>query len=85
MKLMKRILVVDDELDSNLTLKLLLEDNGFKVDIFTDPLLVLENFKANLYDLLVIDTNMPKLGGWELYNEIKKIDDKARVNFSNSQ
>jgi DNA-binding response OmpR family regulator len=79
--LMKRILVVDDELDSNLTLKLVLEDNGFKVDAFTDPLLALENFKAGLYVMLILDTNMPKMSGSELYNEIKKIDNKARVCF----
>jgi CheY-like chemotaxis protein len=69
--LMKRILVVDDELDSNLTLKLVLEDNGFKVDAFTDPLLALENFKAGLYVMLILDKNMPKMSGPELYNEIK--------------
>ena len=80
--LMKRILVVDDELDnSNLALKLVLEDNGFKVDAFTDPLLALENFKAGLYVMLILDTNMPKMSGPELYNEIKKIDNKARVCF----
>src|SRR5229473_4741505 len=37
----KRILVVDDEYDNNLTLKLVLEDGGFKVDSFTDPLAAL--------------------------------------------
>jgi DNA-binding response OmpR family regulator len=79
--LMKRILVVDDELDSNLTLKLVLEDNGFKVDAFTDPLLALENLKAGLYVMLILDKNMPKMSGPELYNEIKKIDNKARVCF----
>lgn len=38
----KRVLLVDDEPDLNLTLKLTLEENGFKVDSFTDPLLELE-------------------------------------------
>ncbi len=80
--LMKRILVVDDELDnSNLALKLVLEDNGFKVDTFTDPLLALENLKAGLYLMLILDIDMPKMSGPELYNEIKKIDNKARVCF----
>ena len=46
MKKMKRISVVDDELDANLTLKIVLEDNRFKVDSFTDPLLALGNFKT---------------------------------------
>ena len=41
----KRVLLVDDEPDLNLTLKITLEENGFKVDSFTDPLLALQNFK----------------------------------------
>ena len=41
----KRVLLVDDEPDLNLTLKMVLEANGFKVDSFTDPLSALENFK----------------------------------------
>ena len=32
----KRILVVDDEYDISLTIKVVLEENGFKVDSFTD-------------------------------------------------
>ena len=41
----KRVLIVDDEPDVILTLKIVLEENGFKVDSFTDPLLALQNFK----------------------------------------
>ena len=40
-KTIKRILVVDDEHDSNLA-KLVLEENGFKVDSFIDPYEALE-------------------------------------------
>jgi DNA-binding response OmpR family regulator len=79
--LIKRILVVDDELDSNLALKVVLGDNGFKVDTFNDPLLALENFKAGLYVILILDIDMPKMSDPELYNEIKKIDNTARVCF----
>ena len=74
----KKILVIDDEIDSNPSLIFVLEDNGFKVDVFKDPLLALENMKPNFYDLLIIDDNMYKINGLELYNEIKKIDDKVR-------
>jgi DNA-binding NtrC family response regulator len=77
----KKILVVDDEIDSNPSLKLVLEDNGFKVDVFNDPLSALENLKPEFYDLLIIDTNMRKINGMTLYDEIKKIDNKARVCF----
>ena len=69
---MKRILIVDDELDSNMTLKLVLEDNGFKVDSFNDALLALDNCKPDLYDILILDIKMPKMNGFELYKQIRR-------------
>jgi two-component system, OmpR family, response regulator ChvI len=74
-------MVVDDEDDIILELRVVLEDNGFKVDSFTDPLLALENFKADLYDLLILDIKMPKLNGFELYKQIKKVDNKVKTMF----
>jgi DNA-binding response OmpR family regulator len=62
---------------------MILEENGFKVDTFTDPLLALENFKeeAGQYDMIILDIKMPEMNGFELYRQIKKIDDKAKVCF----
>ena len=79
----KRVLLVDDEPDHNLTLKMILEENGFKVDSFTDPLLALQNFKEqdSMYELLILDIKMPEMNGFELYRQIKKIDDKVKVCF----
>jgi DNA-binding response OmpR family regulator len=79
----KRVLIVDDEPDLTLSLKMTLEENGFKVDSFTDPLSALENYKeeAGMYDLLILDMKMPQMNGFELYRQIKKIDDKAKVCF----
>jgi two-component system response regulator ChvI len=76
-----KILIVDDEPDVNLTLKMTLEENGFEVDTFTDPLLALDNFRTGLYDLIILDIKMPKMNGFELYREIKKIDRKLTVCF----
>jgi two-component system, OmpR family, response regulator ChvI len=76
-----RIMVVDDEDDIILELKIVLEDNGFKVDSFNDALLALDNFKADLYDLLILDIKMPKMNGFELYKQIKKVDNKVKTMF----
>jgi two-component system, OmpR family, response regulator ChvI len=76
-----RIMVVDDEDDIILELRVVLEDNGFKVDSFNDPLLALENFKPDSYDLLILDIKMPKMNGFELYKQIKKMDDKVKTMF----
>jgi DNA-binding response OmpR family regulator len=54
----KRILVVDNEKDITTTLQVGLEDGGFDVDTFTDPLLALKSFKPNYYDLVLIDTRI---------------------------
>ena len=79
----KRVLIVDDEPDLTLSLKMTLEENGLKVNSFTDPLSALENYKeeAGMYDLLILDMKMPNMNGFELYRQIKKIDDKVKVCF----
>ncbi len=76
-----RILAVDDERDVNTALREVLEHNGFKVDSYDDPLLALKNFKAQLYDLVILDIKMPGLNGFALCREIKKIDKKTKVCF----
>ena len=77
----KRILVVDDEYDTNLTLKVVLEESGFEVDSYTDPQAALRNFKTGLYDLALIDMRMPVMNGFGLYNEIRKLDNKFKICF----
>jgi DNA-binding response OmpR family regulator len=81
----KKILVVDDEPDNASIFTMGLEDDGFKVDTFTDPLSALSVFKEDKrrrkYDLLILDIKMPDMNGFELYEQIKKIDDKVKVCF----
>jgi DNA-binding response OmpR family regulator len=76
-----RVLIVDDEPDVNLAVKIALEQEDYEVDAFKDPLLALKNFRKGLYDLLILDIKMPKMHGFELYREIKKIDDRVKVCF----
>ena len=77
----KRILVVDDEADTNTALHEILEQNGFIVDSYEDPFLALENFKPHFYDLLILDIKMPEMSGFSFYREIKKRDDKLKICF----
>lgn len=78
---LKRILVVDDEPDTCLVLKNVLEEDRFLVDSFNDPLLALKNFKSSMYDLLVLDIKMPTMNGYELFTRIRNIDSKVKVCF----
>jgi DNA-binding response OmpR family regulator len=78
------LLVVDDEPDITFAFSVGLEDSGFEVDAFNDPLLALEAFKEQKksYDLALIDIKMPKMNGFELYREIRKVNDKVKVCFA---
>src|ERR687888_1043448 len=67
-----RILLVDDDVDITTSLKICLEDNGFTVDTFNDPLEALSSFKPSSYDLLLFDVRMPELNGFNLYDKIIK-------------
>ena len=76
----KRILIVDDDRDTTMAFKKALTDKGFEqIDTVNEALLSLNNFKAGLYDLLIIDIVMPDMDGFELYEEIKKIDDDCFI------
>ena len=74
----KKIMVVDDETDVISVLEIVLEENGFEVDIFEDPIVALKSYRAGVYDLLILDIKMPEMDGFELYDQIKKIDDNAK-------
>jgi CheY-like chemotaxis protein len=77
----RKILLVDDEHDNSSIFTMGLEDNGFYVDTFDDPISALSAFKPDFYDLLILDIKMPKMDGYELYEKIRKIDNKVKVCF----
>jgi CheY-like chemotaxis protein len=77
----KRILLVDDEPDITMAISIVLETDGFKVDSFNDPVLALSSFRSRYYDLVILDIKMPKMNGFELYAEIRKIDNQVKVCF----
>jgi DNA-binding response OmpR family regulator len=76
-----RILLVDDEVDITTVFTLALADNGFEVDAFNDPIQALSGFRSGSYDLALIDYKMPNMNGFELYREIRKIDERVKVCF----
>ena len=78
----KRLLIVDDDVDITNSFSLALEDSGlFLVDTYNDPLVALSNYRPNSYDLLLFDIKMPEMNGFELYEQIKKLDNKVKICF----
>ena len=88
-KAIKRILIISPEDDVNLALKTALEQGegkasgsyNFRVECFNNPVLAIRNFKSGFYDLLIVDVIMPQINGFDLTEEIKKIDQNLRVCF----
>ena len=76
-----RILVVDDDPDITSLFTIGLEDSGFEVHAYNDPLEALTNFKPHFYDLLLLDITMPKMDGFELCRRILEIDVNVRICF----
>jgi CheY-like chemotaxis protein len=77
----RNILLVDDELDVIYTIKNMLEDNGFKVDTFNDPITALKSYKSNFYDIVILDIKMPKMDGFGLYTKLREQDPKVKICF----
>ena len=80
-QLKKRILIVDEEKDVGGTFETRLEKYGFNIDYFTDSVVALEKFKPNLYDLTILDIMMPKINGFELYDQLKSRDSNIKTLF----
>ncbi|MFZ0344423.1 MAG: response regulator [Nitrososphaeraceae archaeon] len=75
-----RVMIIDDNTDILLTYKQILEDSGFRVDAFEDPMMAMAAFKAgkeNGYELLLIDIYFEKhdinvFSGFNVYEEMRK-------------
>ena len=76
---MTRVLVVDDDEDNLNLFTFVLENVGFKVNSYSDPVQVLKEFKTSYYDLLILDYLIPSLNGFELYKRIRQADESIKV------
>jgi CheY-like chemotaxis protein len=72
------VLLVDDDEDNLALFNEVLNNLGFVVDAYSDPIRALREFKANRYDLLVLDYFMP-LDGLELFRRMRKIDPSPKL------
>lgn len=65
-----KILIVDDEVDIALILKLHLEDAGYKTVRAKDGVEALEQVKGESFDLVLLDIKMPRMNGIEVLERI---------------
>ncbi len=73
------ILVVDDDRDVCEYLEDFLTHEGYHVKSLTDPTRAVEELKQADYHLLILDLMMPKMGGIDLLEKIRRVDDDLAV------
>jgi two-component system chemotaxis sensor kinase CheA len=66
-----KILVVDDSITSRMLLKSILESAGYAVTIAVDGLEAFTLVRAERFDLVVSDVEMPRLDGFDLTARIR--------------
>jgi DNA-binding response OmpR family regulator len=69
---MRRVLVVEDDPDIVELLTHYLELDGWAVDSTTDGRSALERLRANRYQLLILDLQLPRLDGLSVCREIRR-------------
>ncbi len=72
------LLVEDNEVNQELALEILGEA-GMKVDVAVNGLQALEKVKAEKYDAVLMDCQMPVMDGFEATKEIRKDDTLAKL------
>jgi DNA-binding response OmpR family regulator len=68
-----KILLVEDEENIALFVKMELEYEGYKVEVCDDGIKGLEFSIENEYDLILLDLMLPKLNGLELCRRLRKV------------
>ncbi|MGO1470180.1 MAG: response regulator transcription factor [Tissierella sp.] len=69
---MKKILIIDDNIDFVLTLKDLLESKGYKVDYFLDTEDIEDYIVLNKYDLILLDVMLKSVTGFNFLKVIRE-------------
>jgi two-component system nitrogen regulation response regulator GlnG len=75
----KKILIADDNPAMQQTLKDLLRDRGFDVNLAKDGYEALSILKNNPPDLLILDVVMPGKDGLSVFSTIKNLYPKTKV------
>lgn len=73
------ILVIEDEKEVSELLCDILTESGYKIESASDGSKGIEIFQKGSFDLVFTDLGMPGLSGWQVAEEIKKINPKTPV------
>ena len=70
-----KILIVDDDVNICELLRLYLEKNGFSTILAYDGDAAIKKYNETKPDLILLDIMLPRLDGWQVCREIRKLSD----------
>ena len=73
------VLIVDDEPDILLRLRLTLEAEGFTTALAADGEVALDRLRRERFDVMLLDVMMPVLDGWAVLEQLADVPDKPAV------
>lgn len=76
-----KVLLAEDDENLGSLLREYLIAKGFKTDLFVNGELALKGFKQNKYNICILDVMMPKMDGFTLAREIKKLNGNIPIIF----
>src|SRR3712207_900249 len=77
---MKRVLIVDDAAFMRMSIRKMLEENGFEiVGEAENGLMAIEKYQELQPEVVTMDITMPEMDGLEALRQIKKIDPAASI------
>jgi CheY-like chemotaxis protein len=74
-----RILLIEDNASNRELTKMVLNGNGYQVDVATDGPEGLEKARSNLYDLVLMDVRLPGMDGLTLTRMLKSDPKTAQI------
>jgi DNA-binding NtrC family response regulator len=74
-----RVVVVDDDPSVCKTLNMILEENGYFVQSFSQPRQALQAIRKKPFDIALVDIKMPDINGLELVERIREEDPRVAI------
>jgi len=74
-----KILIVDDEKSMREVLRILLEGEGYDVTAASDSVDGIGLLNKDIFDMVVTDIRMPKIGGFEILRKVREISPDTLV------
>ncbi|WP_017727674.1 response regulator transcription factor [Halalkalibacterium ligniniphilum] len=76
---MKRILIVDDEIQMQRLIAVCIQSNDFSIESVSSGKEALEKVKKTPYDLMLLDVMMPEMNGFQVLEELRTFNHSLPV------